>query len=53
MLYHSTLILASAIVGALARPTQDVLSFSNPRPLVIWHGLGEPLLLGTGDGQVY
>lgn len=44
MLYKSILVLASAIVGVLARPTQDVLSSSKPRPLVIWHGLGESLL---------
>jgi len=36
----SILILTSAI-GALASPTQNVLSFSKPRPLVIWHGLGD------------
>jgi hypothetical protein len=35
----SILILASAI-GTLASPTQNVLSFPKPRPLVIWHGLG-------------
>jgi len=35
----SILILAS-VIGALASPTQNVLSFSRPRPLVIWHGLG-------------
>ena len=34
-----SIILASAI-GALASPTQNVLSVSKPRPLVIWHGLG-------------
>lgn len=39
----SILILASAI-GALASPTQNVLSVSKPRPLVIWHGLGAPAL---------
>jgi hypothetical protein len=39
MKYESLLILASAI-GALASPTQNVLSLSKPRPLVIWHGLG-------------
>jgi Palmitoyl protein thioesterase len=39
----SILILASAI-GALASPTQNVLSFSKPRPLVIWHGLGASAL---------
>ncbi|KAF8269278.1 alpha/beta-hydrolase [Lactarius quietus] len=41
MLYHNILVLASTIIGAFARPTQDVLSFSKPRPLVIWHGLGD------------
>ncbi|KAI9453767.1 alpha/beta-hydrolase [Lactarius psammicola] len=41
MLYYSILALASATIGALASPTQDVLSFSKPRPLVIWHGLGD------------
>jgi hypothetical protein len=35
----SILILAS-VIGAFASPTQNVLSFSRPRPLVIWHGLG-------------
>jgi palmitoyl-protein thioesterase len=39
----SILILASAI-GALASPTQNVLSVSKPRPLVIWHGLGASAL---------
>ena len=39
MKYGGILILASAI-GALASPTQHVLSSSKPRPLVIWHGLG-------------
>ena len=39
----SILILSSAI-GALASPTQNVLSFSKPRPLVIWHGLGASAL---------
>jgi palmitoyl-protein thioesterase len=38
---RSILILASAI-GALA--TQNVLSVSKPRPLVIWHGLGASTL---------
>ena len=51
MLFHRILALASATVGALARPPQDVLSFSKPRPLVIWHGLGESLLLSNGKGQ--
>lgn len=37
------IILASAI-GALAIPTQNVLSVSKPRPLVIWHGLGASAL---------
>lgn len=41
MLYQSILALASAIVGTLARPTQDVLSLAKPWPLVIWHGLGD------------
>jgi palmitoyl-protein thioesterase len=50
MLYQSILALASAIVGTLARPTQDVLSLSKPRPLVIWHGLGESLPLRNGAG---
>jgi hypothetical protein len=40
MKYRSALILVSAI-GALARPAQDVLEISKPRPLVIWHGLGQ------------
>jgi len=39
MKYQSAFILISAI-GALARPAQDVLGISKPRPLVIWHGLG-------------
>ena len=39
----SILILGSAI-GALASPTQNVLSLSKPRPLVIWHGLGASAL---------
>jgi hypothetical protein len=39
----STLILAPAI-GALASLTQNVLSVSKPRPLVIWHGLGASAL---------
>ena len=39
MKYESIFILISAI-GALARPAQDVLGLSKPRPLVIWHGLG-------------
>ncbi|KAI0267048.1 alpha/beta-hydrolase [Gloeopeniophorella convolvens] len=33
-------VLASAL-GVLARPTQDVLSLAAPRPLVIWHGMGD------------
>jgi hypothetical protein len=41
--FRSILILASAI-GALASPTQNVLSSSKPRPLVIWHGLGASAL---------
>jgi hypothetical protein len=40
MKYHSAFILVSAI-GALASPVQDVLEISKPRPLVIWHGLGQ------------
>jgi len=40
MKYGGILVLASAI-GALASPTQHVLSSSKPRPLVIWHGLGD------------
>jgi palmitoyl-protein thioesterase len=40
MKYENILILASAI-GAIATPIQDVLSASKPRPLVIWHGLGD------------
>ncbi len=57
---RSILILASAI-GALASPTQNVLSVSKPRPLVIWHGLGVSALfpgvridetpLPTGDSH--
>jgi hypothetical protein len=44
MKYHSALILIS-VVGALARPAQDVLEISKHRPLVIWHGLGQSALL--------
>jgi hypothetical protein len=51
MLYHSILVLASATIGALARPTQDILSLSKPRPLVIWHGLGESLLQSNGKAS--
>jgi len=40
MKYQSAFVLISAI-GALARPAQDVLGISKPRPLVIWHGLGD------------
>ena len=50
--YHSIWFLASAVVGALARPTQDVLSSPKPRPLVIWHGLGESLLPRNGDVRI-
>ncbi|KAH9017304.1 Alpha/Beta hydrolase protein [Lactarius pseudohatsudake] len=49
MLYRSILVLASVTIGALAGPTQDVLSFSKPRPLVIWHGLGDSY---ASDGLV-
>ncbi|KAI0301042.1 palmitoyl-protein thioesterase [Multifurca ochricompacta] len=28
-------------VGAIARPAQHVIELSKPRPLVIWHGLGD------------
>ncbi len=51
MLYYSILVLASATIAALARPAQDVLSFSKPRPLVIWHGLGESLTSEQRRGE--
>ncbi|KAI0250114.1 hypothetical protein BJV78DRAFT_1283432 [Lactifluus subvellereus] len=40
MKYCSICVLAS-VIKALARPAQDVLVLSNPRPLGIWHGLGK------------
>ncbi|KAI0250109.1 alpha/beta-hydrolase [Lactifluus subvellereus] len=40
MKYCSIFVLAS-VIKALARPAQDVLVLSKPRPLVIWHGLGD------------
>ncbi len=46
----SILILASAI-GALAT-TQNVLSFTKPRPLVIWHGLGASALFPGTPGAL-
>ena len=52
MLFHNILVLASATIGALARPTQDVLLLSKLRPLVIWHGLGKSPLLGNGEGSL-
>ncbi|KAI0267033.1 alpha/beta-hydrolase [Gloeopeniophorella convolvens] len=39
-MYHCLFVLASAL-GVLARPAQDVLSLAAPRPLVIWHGMGD------------
>ncbi|KAH9956956.1 alpha/beta-hydrolase [Lactifluus volemus] len=40
MKYHFIFILAS-VIRTFARPAQDVLAISKPRPLVIWHGLGD------------